>query len=469
MIIKNTQIEIDSSNIFLNDCLDREESIEDLSELIIRSKESFVLSVNADWGVGKTTFLRLWKTYLKEQHKVDSIYFSAWEDDFSKEPLISILGELNSYITENFQEDSPVITEFEKAKSFGGKVVKRGLPAFIKGATAGVLDVDKGIESAVGAMTESVTMELIDNYSKEKNITEEFKTSIHSVLNHMDSEKPFVIFIDELDRCRPLYAIELLERIKHVFGIDQLIFVLSIDKKQLSESIKSQYGAIDTDNYLRRFIDLEFNLKNESLDKFCDSQYRRLEFDRILTTKGIKTEFGDFHHLQVMKKLVKVFNLSLRQVEQIFTKLHIIFKTIQPRLFESHFRVFVFFETLKSNNPSLYYEFINGKDVAENVKKLVMPNIIADHGTRDVSVIIEAIIDSTRKSDELYSELIKVKEEELTKISDQNSDEYRKLNWYVNLLKHSPDQWGDYTLNKLIDTVIKKMEFADKFNLDGAE
>jgi predicted KAP-like P-loop ATPase len=77
-----------------------------------------------------------------------------------------------------------------------------------------------------------------------------------------------IIFIDELDRCRPLYAIECLERIKHIFGIKRLIFVLSIDKKNLAKSIQSQYGNIDTNNYLRRFIDLEFDLKNPSIDKF---------------------------------------------------------------------------------------------------------------------------------------------------------------------------------------------------------
>ena len=92
-------------------------------------------------------------------------------------------------------------------------------------------------------MTEQTTKTLIENYSKDKNILIEFKKSIETVLNEIDKDKPFIIFTDELDRCRPLYAVELLERIKHVFGIKKLIFILSIDKKQLAESIKSQYGS----------------------------------------------------------------------------------------------------------------------------------------------------------------------------------------------------------------------------------
>lgn len=239
MIKKNKPIQIASSNIFLNDKLQRQSEIENLSSLVISTKVALTISINADWGAGKTTFVKLWKEYLQEKHNVRSIYFSAWEDDFSKEPLISILGEINKYIEDNFKEKDEITEKFELVKKFGTKVIKRGLPAFIKGATSGVLDIDKGFESAIGSMTEQVAKELIENYSKDKELTHKFKETIGSLLSLIDNNKPFVIFIDELDRCRPLYAIELLERIKHIFGIDGLIFVLSIDKKQLSESIKS--------------------------------------------------------------------------------------------------------------------------------------------------------------------------------------------------------------------------------------
>ena len=89
-------------------------------------------------------------------------------------------------------------------------------------------------------MSETIAQEVIDNYSKDKLVKDEFKKAIEELLSAIDDKEkikekqPFVIFIDELDRCRPLYAIELLERIKHIFGIDGLIFVLSIDKEQLA-------------------------------------------------------------------------------------------------------------------------------------------------------------------------------------------------------------------------------------------
>jgi len=80
-ILKNQNIEIIDNDIFKNDLLEREQSIKDLSNLIRSSnKQAF----NANWGYGKTTFVKLWEKYLDKHCDVKSLYFSAWEDDFQK-------------------------------------------------------------------------------------------------------------------------------------------------------------------------------------------------------------------------------------------------------------------------------------------------------------------------------------------------------------------------------------------------
>ena len=356
--------------------------------------------------------------------------------------------------------------KFDNAINVGGKILKRGLPAFIKGMTGGILDVDSGYEAAIGAMTEETTKALIQQYSKEKELTTKFKDTMNELLNTIDKEKPFIIFIDELDRCRPLYAIELLERIKHLFGIDNLIFILSIDKLQLSESIKSQYGNIDTNNYLRRFIDIEYKLQKGNIEKYCEVLYKQFDLNGILKSKGIKLEFGDFDHLNTLKRLVKVFDTSLRELEQIFLKLNIVFKTIQPRLYETHFRVFVFLEMLKSYDTNLYYEAIKGNS-KEKLREIFFQYKTSEY--RDISIVFDTIIDAIGLDDEQYNVLIKDLEEKLQKNQDTSSNDYRRLDWHINILKHSPsDSFGDYRLNKAIETVIKKLEFTDRFVFDSA-
>lgn len=467
MILKNKFIDIIDSDIFENDKLDRKDAIENLSHLIVSTKEAFTLSINADWGAGKTTFIKLWQTHLKKEHQVNSIYFSAWEDDFSKEPLISILGEIKKYLDDNFSSDSTEVKSFEKVKNFGGKVLKRGVPAFLKGITGGVVDFDKGFEEAIGAIVESTAKELIDNYSKDKQVTQEFKESIKDLLSKIDDSKPFVVFIDELDRCRPTYAIELLERVKHIFGIDGLIFVLSIDKKQLSESIKSQYGNIDTNAYLKRFIDLEYNLINDNLDKFCEYLYYSVyELDKVLTFKQIKQEYREYNELEILKYLVKSMNLTLREIEQVFIQINIIFKTIPPRFFEMHFRIIVLFIVLKLKNLQLYEDLINHKKSTEELLTYILK--VADKGDtysrrfyQYFEVLIEAIVLATAKDDDQMNLVIQDQRERLQDCSDE--EEKKKIERLAKILAHGENH-GMYRLNMAIDTVIQKISFIDKFN-----
>lgn len=462
MIQKNKIIDIDEDNIFKNDRLKREETIKDLSLLLENTIESLVLSLNAPWGAGKTTFVKLWKTYLKKEKGINSIYFSAWEDDFSKEPLISIMGEIKKYINDNFKQNSEIESKFDKVKDLTGKVLKRGVPKFLNGITGGLLDIDKGFEEAIGSIVESTSKELIDNYSKNKEVIEEFKNAIQELLSQIDKSKPFVIFIDELDRCRPIYAIELLERIKHIFGIDGLIFVLSIDKVQLSESIKSQYGNIDTDNYLRRFIDLEYNLQSLNTDDFC----RYLYFDifnlsEILINKEISQHTRD--ELGMIKYLAKSLNLSLREIEQIFTQLSIIYKVIQQRFFEIHFIIIVVLIILKTKFPR-EYELLKKQHIDE--KRLIDSLIVKDNEEEYLKTIIKSIVLATSKTTIQLDEIVEIEQEKLNHL-EKDSKEYFNQETLISWLKEPLSRFNRYRLNEAIETVINKIEFSDKFYIEN--
>jgi predicted KAP-like P-loop ATPase len=164
MITINKPIKIPDHDIFKNDLLDRKGTIEDLSNLIVSDIQPFVFSVNADWGAGKTTFIKLWQAHLKESYKVKSIYFSAWEDDFTSDPLIAILGELKAYIEENHNE---LKNNFEDVKKTGGKIIRNSLPLILKGV-AGKIIWDETVAKKVNAFLKKSTTALIDKYQKEK-------------------------------------------------------------------------------------------------------------------------------------------------------------------------------------------------------------------------------------------------------------------------------------------------------------
>jgi hypothetical protein len=103
-----------------------------------------------------------------------------------------------------------------------------------------------------------------------------------------DKGKPLVYMVDELDRCNPTFAVKVLERIKHLFDVPNVVFVLSIDKRQLACSVKGFYGSneIDADEYLRRFIDVDYYLPKPDAELFCDYLYDYYEYDSFLKNEN---------------------------------------------------------------------------------------------------------------------------------------------------------------------------------------
>lgn len=480
-ISKHKMIDIPNDDIFKNDKLRRQAYIEDLSALIENLHEPLTLSINGSWGCGKTTFVKMWQAYLQKEKGIKSIYFSAWEDDFSKEPLIAILGEIRRYINENSNETKKQTfeTKFSEIKDCSAKILKRALPAFLSGMTAGALNFDEGFERAIGTLIESSTKELIEQHSANKELMVKFKESLKQLIEIIDDSKPFVIFVDELDRCRPLYAIELLERIKHIFGVEKLIFVLSIDKNQLAESIKSQYGAIDTDNYLRRFVDLEFELTNIDIFSFCEYLYNEFLLDEVLQDSGLRGK--DDYKLFLIKFLACSLDLSLREIEQIFTKMKLIFATTQ--MIDNIFvEVIAFLLIVKMKLPKEYNLLIKGQaDTQKLIAKLTNKNDLFASIYVDrwedfeyiEQVIIKGIVMATGKSDdEMEDILIDLCENDEMDLEMQTKEEKAK-GYYAellnNFLEYSNPNYADLRdcfLNKLINLAIKKVEFVDRLNLN---
>ena len=121
-----------------------------------------------------------------------------------------------------------------------------------------------------------------ENYEDQKNSIEGFRTALKAFIKGCDKERSIIFFVDELDRCNPAYAVKVLERIKHLFTIPNIIFVLSVDKKQLCNAIKGYYGSesLDAENYLKRFIDIEYNLPEPSYEDFCNYLYDKFEIEK---------------------------------------------------------------------------------------------------------------------------------------------------------------------------------------------
>ncbi|GMV50918.1 MAG: hypothetical protein AMXMBFR67_24610 [Nitrospira sp.] len=279
MLIRPPQLEIDPEDPFRTDRLERSESAELLSAFIERASTPVVLAIDAQWGNGKTTFIKMWETKLEKEGFL-YVHINAWETDFTKDPFLSLVSEIDEQlklraIPKEFRNELQL--HWEKAKEKGAQVVKQLAPFVVRVATGGLVDPDSFLGQSAGDLTFDLAKEYIKQYEAEKTAIAQFRLRLEEFVNvysnfgeEKDARKSLIVFVDELDRCRPNYAIELLERVKHLFNVKGLVFVLALDKEQISHSIRSVYGSgLDTDGYLRRFIDYEYRFPDPEPAKYA--------------------------------------------------------------------------------------------------------------------------------------------------------------------------------------------------------
>ncbi|MFT7640583.1 MAG: putative KAP-like P-loop ATPase, partial [Pirellulaceae bacterium] len=101
----------------------------------------------------------------------------------------------------------------------------------------------------------------IDQFFEAESERLQFADLLRDASETAGNGKPVIVLIDELDRCRPNYSVDLLERLKHYFAVEGIVFVLAVDKTQLCHAINGVYGEkFDSSTYLPRFFDEIFRL-----------------------------------------------------------------------------------------------------------------------------------------------------------------------------------------------------------------
>ena len=358
--MKFKPLHINTDDPFKSDLLERKEEIINLSLLALNVNSPAVIAIDSRWGTGKTTFIKLWEQHLKTQN-ISSLYFNAWETDFSDDPLVSFLGEMNEGLKNLIGTSEETNEAWEKTKAAGKQIAKRSIPALLRVGTAGLIDTDKIIEEEMVRAAGLLAGDALDSYLQQKGAISEFHNALTSFVENSANGKQLVIFVDELDRCRPNYAIELLERIKHIFNIEGLVFVLALDKDQLGHSIKAVYGnGIDSDGYLRRFIDFEYQLNKPDISNYIESLLLSLNLEEFFGPRNQYRELQyDQEHLKkVFIMLASGLGLSLREIEYFLASINIAIRTAKENQYVFP-ALLVFLIVAKYFKPDEYQRYIS--------------------------------------------------------------------------------------------------------------
>lgn len=282
-------------NTVLTNSMGRNDGVYNFVKMLNSQYGSISIAVDGKWGSGKTFFIKQCKLLLdclndendsSEKRKIlevvtqgkteklskisyKSVYFDAWKNDSNIDPIVSLS---KSIATTTFNIKT-------KAKSV----------AFKAGEQLVRIAVEKIAKIDIGS--------ILDIFQTEENTEAEFKKELASLI---PKDGRLVIFIDELDRCRPVYAVKLLERVQHFFDNEKITFVFAVNLYELKNTIQKLYGSnFNGDRYLDRFFDFVMSIPELDLESYCQN---------IANSMIINTDFPEYY-----KELETKFDFSARE------------------------------------------------------------------------------------------------------------------------------------------------------------
>ena len=298
---------------FLGNTIERNPKVFKFISLINRIESSCSISLDGTWGSGKTIFVKQVKMVLDSlnlfKEKSDftedqeeavkqvftrfcdkatpiksikphvCVYYDAWENDSDTDPLLSLIHTI--------VKDFSCSYLFEHAPTLGNVVSSLAM----------------GIASAIS----NIEVNQIFNDCKFTNDLEAFEKtkSLEQTISEMfdllleEHGDRLIVFIDELDRCKPTFAVKLMERIKHYFSNPNITFVFSTNILELGNTIKKMYGAdFDSDRYFDKFFDLRLALPP-------------IDVEQYLGTLGY---WSNKPQINILIRLFKIYSFSMREI-----------------------------------------------------------------------------------------------------------------------------------------------------------
>ena len=354
----------------------RTEDVLRFVELLSNMEDAcYSIALNGEWGSGKTFFIKQAQLILDAQNPQSSIpektrnevkriiqnrlsvpdsytsvYYDAWANDNHEDPLLSLIYEV---IHSGQSSYTP-----ERERNLGT-------------AISNIADLLTG-RNVSDVLNDLRGKDKLENIQKEASLKELVREFINNLIEEHGNR--LIIFVDELDRCKPDYAIHFLERIKHYFDDDRVTFVFSVSLSQLQWTVKSYYGTeFNATRYLDKFFDIQLTLPRVNYNVFLKN-WLCVWDDSLVALVGVE--------------VIKYFGFSLRETERYIRLLKIIehaAKNIVEGFEEQNAVLFsaTYFAPimvgLQMCDMKAYNAFVSGEDYGPMKEILINSNVLL-HG-----------------------------------------------------------------------------------------
>lgn len=419
-----------------NDAIGRNNEVFNFSELLSTLEGPYSVAIDSEWGSGKTFFVKQVKMLLDSlnpQSKVDkeisdkilkkfnldselsenskkvddsiySIYFDAWKNDADDEPIKSLIYD--------------IMLELDLKYNFSNiKLTDAGIRAlkFLNPVIGGVVETGSKILDSL------FSEEQLKPFVKKKLFEKEIQNFISELPNERGNK--LVIFIDELDRCNPAYAVKLLEQIKHYMEDDRIIFVFSVNINQLQYTIKHYYGNnFNATKYLDRFFDLQVKLPKANMMKFYENMGLNNSEDYIINT--------------VCVSIIETFDFSLREIVRLYQNVKVATENFKENMYDSNSQEF------------LNYCVIPIIIAIDLIDRDLYTNVIEGRNSEPISKVFSNL-------PEKFLDVFLLEKDETSE--DMNSDKFEKL---YNAIFNSREltKIGTLMFNKNAVNIIKNID-----------
>ena len=378
-----------------------------IAENIIRLLTSPIdlspMVIDGGWGTGKTEFCQKLIRLMQQQHPdYQPVYIDAFRSDHSGDPLLALLAEIIKTCTFEDTDEQPseqrkeMTKKVAKAAGFVMKTVaKAAVGHVLKQNTDDLVEEFQQIMNGnqdANSLAETVTDAAatiashtidatVEALLKEQIEAEKNLETLKACLKELATDKPIILFIDELDRCRPDYAVDMLEVIKHVFDVKNVKVVLVTNTKQLRAAINHRYGVeVDAQKYLDKFLKYSFALPeviggtNYLVRKYY--LVTIIYFHKLIRSSPMFNQFKDSiyneYNIYFISDMMERNNISLRETERFVHHLEI-YLTLRGELNKERrieynlliilgVFIFCFYPSLIND---IYKERMDAKDIAQ--------------------------------------------------------------------------------------------------------
>lgn len=441
---------------------------------------SLTIAINAPWGMGKTHFVDMLADMLKKEENYNVIFYNAWKYDFwnnAFDPLMqSILT--NEKISQMLDQDEIINEDFVAKIKAISKILAIG---GIKGLVGKIFDssiVDETLTDAIKECQQTsanrVAFPELENY---QNYIEFLKNTLGRLVRS-DKEIKHIVILDELDRCLPLFSIQTLEIVKHLFDVEGLTFILSLDMTQLGHSVKSLYGeGIDSEGYLIRFFDYILNLPNPAIEIIIQEFLKDPSFKEISINKRELTD----HMVHIAKK----YKVSIREIPIILTNFQMLAildkKCTNIDLFKNYYSMIVIkykqlttYEMMQTNSLNFdMFEKLKGEKVLtelfssmlcsnDTISRCILKQSSYKNGSRKISDAV-FIVKVDSRGVVFSKNPIVHREKYLMKSSPEAFQIINEEECYNDFITYSDiKQWENKDISKISVTsfIFRKLEMA---------